>query len=244
MARQDYAQKRKSGSSASRTPPKRQSTPPAPRRKPWWPRALMAGVGLFALIYLLKALIATGPSEPRPAKTETRSEPRTERVAPRPPVTPQPLPVSPEPAPVIIPAPAPVVVTPEPVVVPEPQPEVVEVPPPPEPPEARFDFYDILPRSQVQAPQGVYHSTPKDAVDANSRFLLQAGSFRAEEDAERMRAQLLLSGLPNVHTSRVEGDNGIWYRVRTGPFNNRTELNRARNQLTSLGISPMPIPLN
>ncbi len=245
MARQDYAQKRKNGSSASRTPPKRTSTP-KPRKKPWWPRAVMAGVGLFALVYLLKLLIATGPSEPRQTRTEPRNEPRTERVAPRQQVAPQPTPVTPPPAPAPIPAPTPAPTpAPQPVVVaPEPEPVVVEIPPPPEPPEARFDFYDILPRSQVQAPQGVYHSTPRDAVEANSRFLLQTGSFRTEAEAERMRAQLLLSGLPNVHTSRVEGDNGIWYRVRTGPFNNRTELNRARNQLTSLGISPMPIPLN
>lgn len=241
MARQDYAQKRRRGSSASRTPAKRQNSAAPPRRKkPWWPRALLAGVGLFGLVYLLKLLIATGPSDLQ----DTRVEPRTEQVAPRqqPAPAPQasrqqvaPAPVQP---PTAIVAPA----TPEPA--PAPEPQVIDIPPPPEPPEARFDFYDILPRSQVQAPQGVYHSTPRDAPEAQARFLLQTGSFRNEADAERMRAQLLLSGLPNVHTSRVEGDNGIWYRVRTGPFNNRTELNRARNQLTSQGISPMPIPLN
>ena len=243
MARQDYAQKRRRSNSASRTPAKRQSSAPPPRRKkPWWPRAILAGVGLFGLVYLLKLLIATGPSDLQ----DTRVEPRQERVAPR--QQPAPAPQAPrqqavpQPAPVPVQPPAPVVVPAAPEAVPEPQ--VVEIPPPPEAPEARFDFYDILPRSQVQAPQGVYHSTPRDAPDAQSRFLLQTGSFREEADAERMRAQLLLSGLPNVHTSRVEGDNGIWYRVRTGPFNNRTELNRARNQLTSLGISPMPIPLN
>ena len=248
MARQDYAQKRRRSSSASRTPAKRQSSAPPPhRKKPWWPRAIMAGVGLLGLVYLLKLLIATGPSELQ----DTRVEPRPERVTPQQQPVPEPR-QEPRrqvaPLPVPVPPPAPVAAPAAPQAAPEPQPapepQVVEIPPPPEPPEARFDFYDILPRSQVQAPQGVYHSTPRDAPDAQSRFLLQTGSFREEADAERMRAQLLLSGLPNVHTSRVEGDNGIWYRVRTGPFNNRTELNRARNQLTSLGISPLPIPLN
>lgn len=229
MARQDYAQKRRRSNSASRTPAKRQSSaPPTRRKKPWWPRAILAGVGLFGLIYLLKLLIATGPSELQDTRVAPRQlpAPTTPQPAPREQVAPQPVVVQPP--------------TPEPAPIPEPI--VVELPP--EAPEARFDFYDILPRSQVQAPQGVYHSTPRDAPEAQARFLLQTGSFRNEEDAERMRAQLLLSGLPNVHTSRVEGDNGIWYRVRTGPFNNRTELNRARNQITSLGISPMSIPLN
>ncbi len=234
MARQDYAQKRKRGSSASRTPAKRQSQP-SPKKKPWWPRALLAILALTGLIYLLKTLIAIGPSDDG-TRTEPSVAPPTQEV-PRRQETPQ---APPQPSASSEPTSepetdeaAPATQTPEP----------VEVPEPPEAPEARFDFYDILPRSQVQAPQGVYHSTPREAPE-QQRFLLQTGSFRNEADAERMRAELLLSGLPNVHTSRIEGDNGIWYRVRTGPFNNRSELIRARNQLTSLGISPLQIPLN
>lgn len=224
MARQDYAQKRRRGTSASRSAPKRQPSKPPIRRKPWWPRALLTTAALVGLIYLLKMLIATGPQGP----TSTDNQPVSQPAQP---------PASTRPA-------EPVRVTPaEPAVV-TPIAEIPEIPPPPQAPEARFDFYDILPRSEVQGPQNVYHSTPRDSPEAQSRHLLQAGSFRVEADAERMRAELLLSGLPNVHTSRVEGDNGIWYRVRTGPFNNRTELNRARNQLTSLGITPLPIPLD
>lgn len=223
MARQDYAQKHRRGTSASRPTPKRQ---PPPRRKPWWPRALLTAAALAGLIYLLKTLIATGP------QTATSTDTQPVRQPVQPPASSQTVePVRVTPALPLEPA----VVTPS-----------VETPemPPPQAPEARFDFYDILPRSEVQGPQNVYHSTPRDAPEAQSRHLLQTGSFRAEADAERMRVELLLSGLPNVHTSRVEGDNGIWYRVRTGPFNNRTELNRARNQLTSLGITPLPIPLD
>jgi cell division protein FtsN len=227
MARQDYAQKRRRGTSASRSAPKRQPSKPPARRKSWWPRALLTTAALVGLIYLLKMLIATGPQGP----VSTDAQPARQPAQPSAPTRPA----------------EPVQVTPalpvEPAVV-TPGVETPEMPPPPQAPEARFDFYDILPRSEVQGPQNVYHSTPRDSVEAQSRHLLQTGSFRAEADAERMRVELLLSGLPNVHTSRVEGDNGIWYRVRTGPFNNRTELNRARNQLTSLGITPLPIPLD
>ncbi|QEW07948.1 SPOR domain-containing protein [Nitrincola iocasae] len=221
MARQDYAQKRRRGTSASRSTPKRQPPKPPVRRKPWWPKALLTLAALVGLIYLLKILITTGPQ----TQTGTETQPaRTPAQSPAPARPAESIQVEPA-----LPA-EPAVVTPE-------------IPPPPDAPEARFDFYDILPRSEVQGPQNVYHSTPRDAPD-QSRYLLQTGSFRAETDAERMRAELLLSGLPNVHTSRVEGDNGIWYRVRTGPFNTRTELNRARNQLANLGISPLPIPLD
>ena len=223
MARQDYAQKRRRSTSASRSAPKRQPTKPTPRRQSWWPRAVLAAVALAGLVYLLKMLIATGPQGPTSTETQPVRQPASTRPA-------EPVQVTPA-----LPA--------EPAVI-APGAEAPELPPPPQAPEARFDFYDILPRSEVQGPQNVYHSTPRDAPEAQSRHLLQTGSFRAEADAERMRVELLLSGLPNVHTSRVEGDNGIWYRVRTGPFNNRTELNRARNQLTSLGITPLPIPLD
>lgn len=110
--------------------------------------------------------------------------------------------------------------------------------------ENRFDFYDILPRSEVQAPEvDVYRSTPRDA-EPDHRFLLQAGSFRDADDAERMRAQLILNGFPNVHTSQVSGENGTWYRVRTGPFDDRSSLNRAQDQLVRLRISPMVIRLD
>lgn len=238
MARQDFAQKRRSNSSASRAPARPKSAPPLvatkpSKKKPSAPAAkgsykrplltLLALGGLGSLLYVL--LQAEHPDA------------RIKQPAPKqPPVS---APAAPTPV-------APATTAPAPVAAPV-QPTEPEADPIPDVRESRFDFYDILPRSEVQAPQNVYRSTPRNANAPGAiqeRFLLQAGSFRSESDAERMRAQLLLSGLPNVHTSRVDGENGIWYRVRTGPFNNRSELNSARNQLTSLGITPMPIPLN
>lgn len=105
----------------------------------------------------------------------------------------------------------------------------------------RFEFYEMLPRSEVEAPKvEAYKSTPRTAKLEHS-YLLQAGSFRDAADAERMRAQLLLAGLPNVTTSRVDGSNGTWYRVRTGPFSNRQDLNKAENKMVKLNIQPMQI---
>ncbi|MFC6670229.1 SPOR domain-containing protein [Marinobacterium aestuariivivens] len=56
-----------------------------------------------------------------------------------------------------------------------------------------------------------------------------------------MRAQLLLAGLPNVHTSRVEGSSGTWYRVRTGPFITYQELRKAESKMAKMNIQPMQI---
>jgi cell division protein FtsN len=76
------------------------------------------------------------------------------------------------------------------------------------------------------------------------RYLLQAGSFRDPADAERMRARLILEGLPGVRTDRSEGSNGIWYRVRVGPFDNRSAMNRASNKLSKLNIIPMEVRID
>lgn len=106
----------------------------------------------------------------------------------------------------------------------------------------RFEFYDMLKKSEVEAPQvDAYKSTPRDAKSEHS-YLLQAGSFKSKADAERMRAQLILLGLPNVHTNTSTSDNGtLWYRVRLGPFENRSRLSKAYDKLVQQNIQPLRI---
>ena len=107
---------------------------------------------------------------------------------------------------------------------------------------SNFDFYNLLPESQVQ-PQAVdaYKSTPKDP-NKKTNTLLQAGSFRHLKDAERMRAKLILLNLPNVITEKTTASSGtIWYRVRLGPFANRSMLNKAEDTLAQNNIAPLRI---
>jgi cell division protein FtsN len=106
----------------------------------------------------------------------------------------------------------------------------------------RFEFYDMLKKSEVETPQvDAYKSTPRDAKTEHT-YLLQAGSFKSKSDAERMRAQLILLGLPNVHTDTSKSDNGtLWYRVRLGPFDNRSRLSKAYDKLVQQNIQPLRI---
>lgn len=106
----------------------------------------------------------------------------------------------------------------------------------------RFEFYEMLEKSEVETSQvDAYKSTPKDAKSQHS-YLLQAGSFKIKADAERMRAQLILMGLPNVHTSpSTSKDGSTWYRVRTGPFDNRSRLSKAYDKLVQKNIQPLRI---
>ncbi|WP_409523647.1 SPOR domain-containing protein [Nitrincola sp. MINF-07-Sa-05] len=234
MARQDFAQKRRSSHSASRQP--RKHPAPAPKKpKAPWGLGLVTLLAVIGLGYLLVSLVdlqsgSDSGSSSGSSTTRAPAAPASAPTTPAPVPATIPEPVMAQPATPLEPA---IEVQPEA----EPDPETVTR-------ENRFDFYDILPKSEVQAPEvDVYRSTPRDA-EPEYRYLLQAGSFRDSADAERMRAQLILNGFPNVHTSQVSGENGVWYRVRTGPFNDRPSMNSAQDQLVRLRISPMVIQLD
>lgn len=69
-------------------------------------------------------------------------------------------------------------------------------------------------------------------------YYLQAGSFRSQPDAEKMRAKLLLNGLDAfVKPGQAKGQ--TLHRVRVGPFYEKGQLDRARSSLKKRGISYM-----
>ncbi len=66
-------------------------------------------------------------------------------------------------------------------------------------------------------------------------YFLQAGAFRAMEDAENTRAKLALLGF-EAALSEKANDSGVLYRVRIGPFAQVEAMNRARAKLIDSGI--------
>ena len=105
-----------------------------------------------------------------------------------------------------------------------------------------FDFYTLLPDSEVTPEQvDAYISTPKDPKK-KTNVILQAGSFRKLADANRLRAQLILINMNNVVAEKTVSSNGaIWFRVRIGPFSNRSTLNKAEDILAQQGIESIRI---
>jgi cell division protein FtsN len=67
------------------------------------------------------------------------------------------------------------------------QPTRVETPPPPPAPKPRFDFYNLLPEMEVIVPEREISGTPSPQgvkrVEEPGTYLLQAGSFRSEQQA-------------------------------------------------------------
>ena len=90
----------------------------------------------------------------------------------------------------------------------------------------RFDFYTVLPSQTLDLTSDV---EPPDLNSGNSDlYVLQAGSFRAQKDADRRRGELVLLGL-NPTIEQTTGDNGAWYRVYLGPFESRSKMAQARS---------------
>lgn len=74
------------------------------------------------------------------------------------------------------------------------------------------------------------------AAKAPDRFWLQAGSFSNESDAENLRARLALAGWEAQLQQGTLPDKAIRYRVRLGPYDNVTELNRIKGELARRGF--------
>lgn len=131
------------------------------------------------------------------------------------------------------------------------QPEVKDTTTPP----PRFDFYTILPEQEVIIPDQE-PAPPKDikeikpakvkpetakatvtptpaapAIAKKGNYVLQVGSFKKPEEADRLRASLALVGVESsIQVVRIS-DTDSWHRVRVGPFENVEQANLQRSKL-------------
>lgn len=58
-------------------------------------------------------------------------------------------------------------------------------------------------------------------------YLIQIASFNKRQDAEHLKASLVLRGF-NVFVSSIQRQTVIWYRVTIGPFNSRMDAEKAQ----------------
>lgn len=83
--------------------------------------------------------------------------------------------------------------------------------------------------------------TPADSDQ--SRYMLQAASFRETGDAERLAGRLRDFGLRANITQVQSGGGETWHRVQVGPYEERSEINRAQDLMSTQGIEPLLIRL-
>lgn len=76
---------------------------------------------------------------------------------------------------------------------------------------------------------------PADIPAERVAYLLQAGAFKGQEDADAMKVRLALIGFEaRIVTAEVNGV--TFYRVRVGPYAKLDDMNRARARLAENGI--------
>ena len=97
------------------------------------------------------------------------------------------------------------------------------------PPGIRFEFPDLLREAEVLVPY-VEEYLQERPAEPDTEYLLQAGAFRAAEDANRRRAAILLLDL-DARTLRVTRQGESWHRVLVGPFPERARVRDAQLRL-------------
>ena len=97
-------------------------------------------------------------------------------------------------------------------------------------PTLRFEFPQLLRDTEVQGDPNSYSVPKPSAPGEEVIFRVQAASFRNADDADRLRALLLLQNLPvEMSSSEVQGE--LWHRVVVGPFTRKLDAERARTKL-------------
>lgn len=80
------------------------------------------------------------------------------------------------------------------------------------------------------------------AAGDGSTYFVQAGAFRSPDDAESQRARLAMMGM-SANVSTRDQDGTTMYRVRVGPFNDKSMADATREQLVVNGVDAVLVRL-
>lgn len=105
--------------------------------------------------------------------------------------------------------------------------------------EERFEFYTLLPNQDVMPGSKPAPAQP-EAAPAEAAYLLQAGSFRSEAEADKRRATILMLGMPVKVVKVGTTPEDTWFRVVVGPFKGKAAAEAARTTLKGSGVDALP----
>jgi cell division protein FtsN len=112
--------------------------------------------------------------------------------------------------------------------------------------EQQFDFYEMLPKFEVVIPEEGGEAPASGSgpvagpVEKPGAYILQAGSFRNQADADRVRALIAMQGVESK-IQKVTIDRDTWHRVRVGPITNLKQLEETRSKLRNARIDALVI---
>nr|VFJ59949.1 MAG: Sporulation related domain-containing protein [Candidatus Kentron sp. DK] len=110
-----------------------------------------------------------------------------------------------------------------------------------------FEFYTILPEREIRVSEYELRAQERTSEKAKTpvsgsmvgNYVLQVGSFRHIEDADQLKAALVLNGFDVEIQTVSTGNNDTWYRVRLGPYRNLDAVHEVRAELQKSGFSPL-----
>ncbi len=105
-------------------------------------------------------------------------------------------------------------------------------------PAIELDFYQILKEHKVTVDAEPIPDTTENAAVI---YWLQAASFKTHDEANSLRAQLLLLNLEAVIEQTTDKQQRDWYRVLVGPYQSRSKMAKARSILASIEIKSLVI---
>jgi len=112
--------------------------------------------------------------------------------------------------------------------------------------EPKFNFYTILPELEVLIPDSETQPPEKrpasSIAEDNKKYVLQAGSFKNKNDAEKLKASLALLGF-QANIQSVTVNSTPWHRVRIGPYSQSNDLYDKIDQLQQNGIKAIAMEL-
>lgn len=118
-------------------------------------------------------------------------------------------------------------------------------------PKKKFDFYEILPNKQVNAPVQQSEEAPAASVtpptqppatkaeaqkSVAKQYWVQVGSFDKFDDADQLKAELTLQGfLVMIQSTNSQGN--LRFKVRSGPYADKTAAVTAQKEFETNGFS-------
>lgn len=114
-----------------------------------------------------------------------------------------------------------------------------EEPPPAAEAGPGYDFYDMLPKQEVEVPRSD-DRRPSGSALPRGDVTLQAGSFKNVAEAEKLQARLAQYGV-DAKIQRFSLEDVTWYRVRIGPIATVEELEVIRAKLSEAEVDATPV---
>ena len=104
----------------------------------------------------------------------------------------------------------------------------------------RYEFFKSLPAAEVATDTEPYKTLTPGGYAKPSEYLVQAGSFRLQDDANRLRARLVLTGMSaDISINTLDDEDEVWHRVVVGPFSSKQDAEQTMASLRQHDVSPI-----